>query len=136
MGIYRRDLVVLNLNDSELLERLRRSIHCERMVQSQFLAYLAEVETRRLYAVEGYSSLFRFVVEALGYSESSALKRIQIARKARSLPILYRFIEEGRISLTALSKLCPYLNNTNVDGLLLEVEGKSVSEVEYVIAKH
>lgn len=134
--MYRRDLVVLSLGDEELMNRLRRTASNERKVQSQFLAYLAAVERRKLYAEAGYSSLYKFLVQELNYSESSALKRIQVARVAARLPLLYLFLEEGKLSLTALSKLAPHLTEANHEDWLKSCEKKTVAEVETMLAKH
>src|SRR5690606_40689089 len=57
----------------------------ERKRKADLLAYLNEVDRRKLYAKEGYSSLFRYLTEKHRYSESSALKRIQAARLASQI---------------------------------------------------
>lgn len=132
----RIDDIVVRLMDSELLSGIKRITSNERKVQCQFITYLAEVEKRELYLKQGFSSLFTFVVSELGYSEAEALKRIQVARKARSLPLIYYALSEGRLSMTALCRLCPYLNQGNVDELLSECEKKSVREVERIIVRH
>ena len=132
----RTDLLVARLNDIELLSRLKRISLNERKVQSQFLAYLAEVEKRELYAIEGYPSLHDYVVNALGHSSSTALKRIQVARQARRFPILYELLEEGKLSMTALSKLSPYLKGSTHESLLQEAQGKTVREIERLIVKY
>ena len=55
--MYRQDAMAMSLEDGELLERLKRSALNERKIQAQVLAYLAVVDQRRLYAVEGYSHI-------------------------------------------------------------------------------
>ena len=74
------------LSQKLLLEGLKNRIQKERECQAELLAYLGEVERRRLYAVEGYSSMFRFVKEEFKLSEDSAIKRIQAARIAQRFP--------------------------------------------------
>ena len=135
-GFMRNDMFIISLNDERLLSGLKKVSSNERVLQVEFLVYLAEIEKRKLFAREGYSSLFRFIVEELHYPESSALKRIWVARMARKFPQIYYLIADGKISLTALSKLCPFLNQSNVDTLLSEAENKSVREVEHVIVRH
>jgi len=132
----RKDGFIVRLNNEALLSGIKRVVANERHVQCLFLIYLAEIEKRKIYAKEGYSSLFRFVTEALGFSEGSALKRIWVARAARKFPLIYYLIDEGKISLTVLSKLCPYLSQGNVDRLLSCAENKSVRDVEKIIATH
>lgn len=66
----RTDIVALRMNNDQLLQTLKDLASEEKRIQSQFLGYLAEVDSRRLYAVEGYPSLFAFLTGYLGYSES------------------------------------------------------------------
>ena len=132
----RLDILATRLGNEELLSTVKRLAADERKIQFQFLSYLSEVDRRKLYATEGYPSLFAFLTEYLGYSESSALKRTQIVRKARKLPLLYFAIEEGRLSLSAASRLCPFLSDENFERMVGECERRSVREVERIIVKH
>lgn len=127
----------MNLNlltNDELLKELVKLRTQERSTQVLFLRHLAEVDRRRLYADEGYSSLFRYVTQVLRYSESSALKRIQVARASVKFPELLCRLESGKLSLTVLSKTCPHLEDVNVGELLDKCEGLSVREVERLLA--
>src|SRR3984957_15053582 len=134
-GYFMRvDFLAHSLSDEQLLSDLKRNVNKERKVRTSVIAYLGEMDIRKSYALLGYSSLYRFTTEELLYSESSALKRIQIARMARRMPELYYYLEEGKISLTALSRLCPYLPGPGGRELLTDSLGKSVRKVEEIIA--
>ena len=132
----RLDIMATGFGNEELLGALKRLAAEEKKIQYQFLCYLSEVDRRKLYAIEGYPSLFTFLTDYLGYSESSALKRSQIVRKAKRLPKLYFAIEEGRLSLSAASRLCPFLSHENFEKLVSECERKSVREVEKILVKY
>ncbi len=125
---------ILSLNDEQIISRFERITTRERKLQSLFLQYLVEVHRRKLFAQAGYSSLCMYLVKVFNYSEESALKRIQVARCAEKYPIILKLVEEGRLSLTALMKLAPHLNGTNIDRLLMSCERKSVREVESILA--
>ena len=47
---------------------------------STLIEFLAEADSRRLFAERGYSSLLDYVTKCLGYSEGSAYRRINAAR--------------------------------------------------------
>ncbi len=128
-----KPFAIQNLSSSALLKGISQLVKKERKTQKDFLVFLGEIDRRRLYAVEGYSSLFSFVTQTLGLSESSALKRIQIARTAMRFPDIYSLVEENKVSLSALSKICPHLNAKSAPDLLRQVQGKSVREVEVLI---
>jgi len=132
----RIDLLASALENDELLKAVKRLTAEEKKIQYAFLCYLSEVDRRKLYATEGYPSLFAFLTEYLGYSESSALKRCQIVRKAIQLPELYFAIREGKLSLSAASRLCPCLSKENFEPLVSECERKPVRKVEEVLVKY
>lgn len=125
--------ILKHQSDDRILSGLVMLLGQERKRKSDFLAYLNEVDTRKLYAKEGYSSLFRFLTEKHLMSESSALKRIQAARLARKFPFLYVDIKNGKYSLSALSRLAPFVNAANSDRLFRRAAGKSTREVEALL---
>jgi hypothetical protein len=131
----RKDLVVMSLNDEKLLGNLKRLKSQERKCQAKFLIHLAEVDRRKLHLELAYPSLFKYVVEELGLSESSALKRIQICRAGRKFPEIFSLIEEGKVSLSVLNKIAPHLSFKNRDYWIPLACGKSVREIEYELAK-
>jgi len=126
---------VLNLSNEELLKRVRSYVNIERKTQARFMVHLAEVEQRKLFAIEGYSSLFAYCVQELGLSESSALKRIQVARLLRRYPQIYRWLEAGKFSLSVLSRLSPFVNELTAVELFEFSQYKSVREVEQMLAE-
>ena len=63
----REDLIVVNLNDTELMDGIRQVNSHERKIRCQFLVYLAEVEKRALHVELGYSSLCSFLMKELGH---------------------------------------------------------------------
>jgi 5-methylcytosine-specific restriction endonuclease McrA len=122
-------------SDLEVLSALERFVGRERKRKAQFLVYLSVVDARKLYAKEGYSSLFKFLTEKFRFSESSALKRIQVSRLAHRFPFLYKRIVDGDFTLSALSRLAPFVNTHNSHLLFGEARGKSVREVEKILAR-
>ncbi len=130
----RLDGILANQSDARILSGFSLLVIQERKRKSDLLAYLNEVDVRKLYAQEGYSSLFRFLTEKHFFSESSALKRIQAARLARKFPFLYGDIKDGKYSLSALSRLAPFVSAANADRLFRKSERKSTREVEAMLA--
>ncbi|MBI4925044.1 MAG: hypothetical protein HY843_03885, partial [Bdellovibrio sp.] len=99
-----------SLSNTELVSKLKTKVLEERKALTEILHLLREVELRRLYALYGYSSLFNFVVNELGYDESSAYRRIEAMRLMKDLPTqeakkVETRLEEGKVSLTNLSSL-------------------------------
>jgi hypothetical protein len=71
---------ISSLTDQNLIAELKNLVQQEREVLAETIRYLQEVDTRRLYLELGYSSLFSFCTQGLGYSEGSAYRRIKAAR--------------------------------------------------------
>ena len=76
------------LTDGELLAQVTRAAKQERAATAHLIALLAEVDARRLYLGEGYSSLFTYCTQALHLSEHAAYGRIEAARAARRFPVV------------------------------------------------
>ena len=67
---------VARLSDQDLLDATARIAGDERRTTAELVALLAELDTRRLYLGEGYSSLFTYCTQRLRLSESAAFGRI------------------------------------------------------------
>ncbi|MBI2520140.1 MAG: hypothetical protein HYV97_06975, partial [Bdellovibrio sp.] len=66
-----------NLKNEVLVQNAKNLVREENRILSKVLAHLLEIESRKLYLELGYGSLFQFAVKELGYSEASAMRRIE-----------------------------------------------------------
>ncbi len=101
-----------SLPDEAVLSGFELLVRRERRTQADFLLYLNEVDERRLFASEGYSGLYSYLVEKFNYGESSALRRIQIAKLAQKFEEVYSLLREGALSLRHLQVLAPKPHST------------------------
>ena len=69
------------------------------------LQHLQEIESRKLYLKRGFSSLFEYTVKELGYSESSAYRRIKAMKLCKELPETKLKMAKGELNLCTVSKL-------------------------------
>lgn len=104
------ELNLKNKSDITLINDLKTMVSQERKILTEILHYLREVERRRLYLERGYSSLFAFVTEELGYSEAAAYRRIQAMRLIQDLPEVEEKIESGKLSLTVASQVQHFIH--------------------------
>lgn len=123
-----------DLSDRELLARIHDAVRDERQTTARVIALLIELDTRRLYLGEGYSSLFTYCTQALHYSEHAAYNRIETARAARRFPTILTLIESGDVTLTAVRMLAPHLTEVNHRDVLERARHKSKREIELLIA--
>ena len=121
-------------SDDELLSEARRLLGAERTLTAQLVAYLAEIEDRRLHLVAGYGSMLDFCTRGLGLSENEAFRRIAAARLGRRFPIVHSLLASGAVHLSTLELLREHLTDENHDELLASVSGKTKREVEALLA--
>ena len=123
------------LADQTLLSDLAVLVARDRATTASLLAHLAEVDARKLYLPAGYPSMFVYCVEELHLSEDSACKRIRAARTAREYPGVLPAMAEGRLHLSAVVLLAPYLTPANAAELLAEAVYRSRGEIEGFLAE-
>jgi hypothetical protein len=104
------------LADEQLLERVQPLAGDERRATVALIAALAELDGRRLYLREGFSSLFSCCTQVLHLSEHAAYGRIEAARAARKFPSLLERLADGDITLTSLCLLAPHLTAEELSG--------------------
>ncbi len=98
-----------DISDQELLRDLKQLIVRDRKLEAELLAHLAEVDARKLYLNEGFSSMFVYCTEVLHFSEPVAYHRIAAARAARCYPALLGRLGSGEIHLSGITSLAPHL---------------------------
>ena len=96
---------IKKLGDQALLLQTKLLAQKERSLHIQVLRHLREIEARRLYFSEGFSSLFDYAVRELGYSAGAACRRIKAMRLCRELPEAEGRLKSGSLSLCAASQL-------------------------------
>jgi hypothetical protein len=123
-----------DLRDAELLRHVEFLAGGERAATAQLIAALAELDVRRLYLGEGFSSLFAYCTLHLRLSEHAAYGRIEAARVVRRFPHVLTAIADGSITLTNLCLLAPHVTAQNCSTLLAAAAHKTKREVERQVA--
>ena len=124
-----------HLSNRELLRSLAAIVARDRDTTAEMLAHIAEVDDRRLYAQEGFPSMFAYCVQVLHMSEDTAFKRIRAARTARQFPAIFEAVADGRLHLSAVVVLAPYLTEENATELLAGATHKTRAEIEWLLAE-
>jgi hypothetical protein len=128
-------LQLRQLSDDQLLGRIQQIACSERRMTVILIAYLSEVDRRKLYVSRGYPSLFAYCTQALKLSEHAAYGRIAAARAGRSFPIIFDMLLDGALNLTGITLLAPHLTSENHRLLLDEAQGRSRKEIEELIVR-
>ncbi|MEM7645330.1 MAG: HNH endonuclease signature motif containing protein [Pseudomonadota bacterium] len=97
-------MVLKQLKDDELNSQLLKSVQQERKLTGEILDLLKEVEGRKLFARRGFSSIFAYCTEFLGYSESAAQRRISSMRLIREVPQVQAKVKSGDLNLSNVAQ--------------------------------
>jgi hypothetical protein len=122
------------IEDDQLLAALSALVRRENDSLSDLLAHLAELDERGLCVAMGYSSLFAYCTEALGFCKSSAGRRIAAARVCRDFPEAFARVANGELQLSVLCALRPHLNAESASELFAACSRKSYEQVETLLA--
>jgi hypothetical protein len=126
---------IARLSTAEVLAGVKHEVRAERAVSGRVIAWLVEVERRRLWAEEGYSSLFAYCVEVLGFSEDETCNRIGAVRAVIEHPEVLDMLEAGTLTMTAARLIHPHVKGHPEAANVFEAAaGKSRREVERLIA--
>src|SRR5438067_1281292 len=105
--------LILQLSDQELIARVKHTARVDCETTAELVAQLGEIDARKLYRDEGFSSLFAFCTQMLHMSEFMAWLRILAARAARRYPVILDRLAASELTLSSLRLLDPLLTPEN-----------------------
>ncbi|HXH76133.1 MAG TPA: HNH endonuclease signature motif containing protein [Bacteriovoracaceae bacterium] len=117
-----------HLTDSTLHIDTLKLVTREREATSQILHHLQENDRRKLYSEYKCASLFAYCVKILGYSESSAQRRIVAARLLRYIPEIEEKIEQGSLSLSNIGQANTFFKDYKIEKI--EEQKKILNQIE------
>lgn len=134
------------LSDERLIEQLKNLFQREKKIGDAILLNLQEINTRRLYAKLGYSSLFEFLVKYFQLSESSAYQRINALKLIQSVPEARTALIKGETNLSTMaatqgfirkleSEKNAFLSPNEKKDIFEAIKGKTQKEAQAVFAE-
>ncbi len=99
------------LSDNNLHEQTKVAAKTEKSATLDLLKHLEEINRRVLYAEFGYSTLQKYVMKELGYSEGESWVRIQACKLIHSSPSAAEKIADGTLSLSNAATLQSHLQD-------------------------
>ena len=124
-----------HLSDQTLVNGLATRVTSDCTNTAEILAYLAEVDARKLYLPAGYDSMYAYCVGYFHMSEDVAYKRIKTARAAHRFPAIFEAVAQGRLHLSAVVMLGPHLTEETATELLPAATHKTKAEIEQLLAE-
>ena len=93
------------LPDHVLLARTRQLVDRERHLHVEIIDHLREIEDRDLHLARGFSTLFDYAVNELGYSNGAAWRRTLAMRLCRRMPDVRERLRSGSLTLSTAAQL-------------------------------
>src|ERR1700712_1535778 len=91
------------LTEEQLFAECKAARVVERDSTIGMLRYLLDVEKRLVFAKRGFSSMFAFGMEVLGYTDDEMTPRLRAMSLMELLPEIDERIESGELSLSVVS---------------------------------
>ncbi len=135
------------LSNDELEFRLKDLIQKERKLLYVILEHIKEVSRRELYLAKAYSSMYEYLTKEMGYSGSSAMRRLEAANLLRDLPSLAENIKDGSVNLSQACELSRAIKDKErisqklvpvemKKALLMKITSKTTSETQRILAEN
>jgi hypothetical protein len=102
------------LSDETLLSEIKTRVAREREMTLSILNHLREISRRRLFAQLGYSTLFAYATQELGYDAASAMRRIDAMRLLQEMPEVEEKIQQGHLSLSTAARAQSFFKKETV----------------------
>jgi hypothetical protein len=151
--ITKEGFYMINLRskcNAVLLKELKQHVAREREILMIVLAYLREVDDRKLHLEMGFGDFHVFCEKELGYSSGSAYRRIAAMRLIAAVPEAESELESGALGLENASRAQrqfgredkrrrkigkPKLSRAAKQGIVESLLGKSVKEGDALLSE-
>lgn len=103
----------------------------EKEVLKEILSHIAEVDRRRLYLTLGYSSLYAYLTERMGYDGGSAHRRLDAARLSLVVPQVIEDIHQGGITLSQVTFLQKSLRQVKEQKVATQTKAEILASIKH-----
>lgn len=111
-----------------VMKELKRAVFRETISTVEVIRLIAKLESEKHFLRHGFSSLHRYLVKGLKYSDGAANRRIRAARLSLKKPEVYELLQRREVSLCTLSLIL------DEPEMLDEIRNRSKREVEELVA--
>jgi hypothetical protein len=124
-----------NLDKEHLLRDFSALVEKDRRDTATLLAYIAEIDRRKLYLEHACPSMFAFCTKRFHMSEAVAARRIRAGRATCRFPCILGMVACGELHLSGIHQLAGHLTDENHEEVLGRAKHKSMREIEKLIAE-
>ncbi|MBL6989601.1 MAG: HNH endonuclease [Bacteriovoracaceae bacterium] len=128
--------MICKLSDKQLVAGIKIKVKEERLIITEVLNYLEEIDKRKLFVDYGTPSLFKFCTRILKYSDAEAAIRVKTIRAIKAAPIIKEKIKDGSLTLTTAASIYSFFKNNREQDrnkIVEKVCCRSTKEVKYIL---
>jgi hypothetical protein len=122
------------IDKHQLLRDFSQLVDKDRRDTARMLAYIAEIDRRKLYLEHACPSMFAFCTERFHMSEAVAARRIRAGRATCRFPCILGMVARGELHLSGIHQLAGHLTDENREEVLRRAKHKSMRQIEGLIA--
>jgi len=108
----------------QIVEKLKQLVASERKITAEIIEHIQEIDRKKIHSQMGYPSLFAFLTEHIGYSGSSAQRRIEAARLVSEVPSLKEEIKSGELNLSQVALVAQSFRQKQKEEPKLEIKSE------------
>ncbi|MBW1907503.1 MAG: HNH endonuclease [Deltaproteobacteria bacterium] len=123
------------LDKDRLLREFAALVEKDRRDTATLLAYIAEIDRRKLYLEHACPSMFAFCTTRFHMSEAVAARRIRAGRATCRFPCILGMVARGELHLSGIHQLAGHLTDENHQEILRRARHRSMREIERLIAE-
>ncbi|HVK60499.1 MAG TPA: HNH endonuclease signature motif containing protein [Bdellovibrionales bacterium] len=136
---------IRSLSNSEFTPAFGKEVRLESRQTLVVVHFMREADRRKIWALEGYSTLARYCVSEFGMSDSDFYRKLSIMRTIRDLPEVEDKILEGKLNPTTVAQANTFFRKeaklkkkavsvADKKEVLLSLEGLTQKSVEKELA--
>jgi 5-methylcytosine-specific restriction endonuclease McrA len=124
-----------HLDKQRLLREFSALVDKDRRDTATMLAYIAEIDRRKLYLEHACPSMFAFCTTRFHMSEAVAARRIRAGRATCRFPCILEMVAAGELHLSGIHQLAAHLTDENHEKVLERAKHRSMREIERLVAE-
>lgn len=111
-----------DLSDRELYAECKKWGSAVLEARRKFAGLLPEVQRRKLYEKNGYSSIFEFAAKLAGMSREQVSRVFSVNKKLSDTPVLQKLLIQGEVSVNKLARITSIATPENQQEIAAKVK--------------
>ncbi len=104
-------------------------------IEIELVEIIQKIDASKIFRKLDFASLYEYVSQGLGLSESVSYSLINVSRKSMAVPELKLAIVQGSLSISQAKRITSVITNVNASTLIAKARVMTQKEIEKEVAK-